>query len=257
MLEFVIIVESEADYRIASELAQRVIIEQLPWLEEHLVETFQWSGLQASTLFSCWRDLDKIKQEAVARGIHLPRFLGHKQPQSLRADGASALKALTLLTQLQRHEQRNIRAVVFIRDLDDEPERRTGLEQARAEYHQRTPQLAIVIGTADSKREAWVLNGFIPLTEHEQTILTELHRQLHFDPTTEAHRLRATTLQEPERLRNAKVVLSRLTAESHERERECWQTTPLMHLRERGAQTGLTTYLDEVQKRLTPLIRSA
>ena len=243
MSEFIIVVESRADFQIASELANRIFAEQIQWIEEYLADTFKWRGLEEHMDFSCWRDINKIKEEAEARGIRLPRVLGSSQPR--KADGAAAIKVLQLATQLQK--VRPISAVVFIRDLDNQPERRVGLEQAQSEYAQRLSTFAIVIGTADTKREAWVLNGFLPLTKGEESALDELRRTLSFDPTIEAHRLRATIFQAPDRTRNAKVVLDLLTQADSERERHCWQRTPLDLLRERGIHTGLTAYMSEVQ----------
>lgn len=49
---------------------------------------------------------------------------------------------------------REIKAILFIRDLDNQPDRRQGLEQARTEHRDRQPQLEIIIGTANPKREA-------------------------------------------------------------------------------------------------------
>ncbi|MEZ4861411.1 MAG: hypothetical protein R3C14_08895 [Caldilineaceae bacterium] len=251
MFEFVVIVESAADFRTASEIANRICTEQIGWIEPYLTSIFKWVGLQNNTEFSCWRDIDKIREEAKANGIHLPRSLGRAQP--LKADGAIARKTLQLITQLQR--KRDIRAVVFVRDLDNQVERRTSLEEAREEYAQRFSSLMVVIGLANRMREAWVLNGFLPLDKVEESILAELQQKLLFDPTLEAHRLRATTLEEPERIRNPKVVLNLLTKEDSERERHCWQSTPLDLLRTRGSTTGLTQYMNEVKERLAPLLR--
>ena len=250
MSEFIIVVESRADFQIASELANRIFAEQIHWIEEYLADTFKWRGLEEHMNFSCWRDINKIKAAAEARGIRLPRVLGSSQPR--KADGAAAIKVLQLVTQLQK--VRPISAVVFIRDLDNQPERRVGLAQAQSEYAQRASTLAIVIGTADTKREAWVLNGFVALDEAEESVLAQLRQQLSFDPTTEAHRLREITWQEPDRMRNVKVVLNLLTQDNGERERHCWQHTPLNLLRARGIHTGLTAYMSEVLERFVPLL---
>ena len=253
MFEFIIIVESAADFRIASDIANRIFCEKIEWIEEHLDYIFKWSGLQEQTDFSCWSDINKIRREAESRGIRLPRFLRRDQP--LKADGARALKTLQLVNQLRR--TRDIQAVIFIRDLDNQPERRVGLEQSREEYEQQGQNLPVVIGTAKITREAWVLNGFSALDEAEESTLAELRKKLSFDPVTEAHRLREKTFQEPERIRNAKVVLGILTKEDHTRESYCWQITPLDTLRERGLQTGLTDYIAEVEDALVPILLQA
>jgi len=53
-----------------------------------------------------------------------------------------------------------IGALVLIRDLDNQPERRIGLEEA---WKEMAPSLGFptLIGTANPEREAWILNGFV------------------------------------------------------------------------------------------------
>ncbi|BAZ51938.1 hypothetical protein NIES4103_45970 [Nostoc sp. NIES-4103] len=143
----------------------------------------------------------------------------------------------------------------MIRDLDNQPERREGLEQARSKYINQNPQLEIIIGAANPKREAWVLNGFIP-NNQEERILQEIRTRLNFDPCIESHRLRSTSWEEPDRIRNSKVVVEQLTAKNMEREQQCWEDTSLALLRERGIYTGLTNYILEVEQRLAPIILS-
>jgi hypothetical protein len=172
----------------------------------------------------------------------------------LKADGAASIKVLNLVRFLQRIRQ--IKAVIFIRDLDNQPERKEGIEQARSEHINKTPKLEIVIGAADPKREAWVLNGFIPSNQQEKQIIEEIKNKLSFDPSIESHRLRATSEKEPERIRNVKVVVEQLTGNDMEREKQCWEETNLKHLRERGVDTGLTDYIQEVEQRLAAILLS-
>ena len=45
MIEFVVIVESSADARTSTRLADRILVEKIDWLEpEMLQHLFQWSG---------------------------------------------------------------------------------------------------------------------------------------------------------------------------------------------------------------------
>ena len=183
------------------------------------------------------------------------RYFGHdSNGVPLKADGAASIKVLNLVHFLQRIRQ--IKAVLFIRDLDNQPERKEGIEQARLEHINKTPKLEIVIGVADPKREAWVLNGFIPSNQQEEQILEEIKNKLSFDPSIESHRLLATSEKEPERIRNVKVVVEQLTGNDMEREKLCWEKTNLKHLRERGVDTGLTDYICEVEERLAAILLS-
>lgn len=249
MVEFVMVVESEADFRIASELANRILVEQIEWIEPYLPELLQWRGLLAHTSFTCWKDIKAVYNEMAAQGIHLPSVRGKHQG----ADFAASRKILIMIEHLLKDKKRGIQALVLMRDLDNQPERRRGIEQAR----QEATSVTVVIGTADGKREAWVLNGFVCQDEAEETLLSQLVKQLAFNPLLEPHRLRAATFDEPDRIRNAKIVLEILTQGSYEREAQCWQKTDLALLRQRGVNTSLAAYVEEVEERLAPLLHNA
>jgi hypothetical protein len=257
VIEFIVIVESGADSRTATKLAERVLKEKFDWLDDDILQhCFQWTGLEEGTEFSCWRDITKIIDNAKSQIKYKPsRFIGHHSKSvPLKADGAASIKVLNLVRFLQRIRQ--IKAVIFIRDLDNQPERKEGIEQARSEHINKTPKLEIIIGAADPKREAWVLNGFIPSNQQEKQIIEEIKNKLSFDPSIESHRLRATSEKEPERIRNVKVVVEQLTGNDMEREKQCWEETNLKHLRERGVDTGLTDYIQEVEQRLAAILLS-
>jgi len=257
MIEFVVIVESSADARTATKLADRILVQKIDWLEpEMLQHLFQWSGLEAGTENSCWKNINQIIDNfQQSLGFRPPRYLGHRKDGALKADGAAAIKIINLVRFIQKTRQ--IKAVLLIRDLDNQPQRREGIEQARSEQIDRQPKLAIIMGTADRMREAWVLNGFIPSNQEETRILEDIKTELSFDPCKESHRLRSNSLEEPDRLRNPKVVVEKLTGGKMEREQQCWEETNLEHLREKGVQTGLTAYIREIEERLIPIIGSA
>lgn len=254
MIEFIVIVESGADARTATKLAERVLLEKIDWLEEdNLQYSFRWCGLQEGTEYSCWKDIGRILESLESSGLKLPRYRGHySKGVPLKADGAASIKVLNLVRFLQRTRQ--IKAVFLIRDLDNQLERREGLEQARSQHIQLQPKLEIIIGTANPKREAWVLNGFIPSNQQEEKILEAIRTQLSFDPCIESHRLRSTSQEEPDRIRNPKVVVEQLTGNDMERERLCWEATSLEILRERGVYTGLQDYIYEIEQYLMLII---
>ncbi len=256
MNEFIVIVESNADARTATELAERVLVENVEWLErDNLQYLFRWSGLQENTDNSCWKDIKKIIQNFQDTSQFRPsRVLGKRRSNStlLKADGAAALKILNLVRFLQK--ERPIQAVLLIRDLDNQPERREGLEEARSQDLDRQPKLEVILGTANRMREAWVLNGFIPVNSQEEQLLAKIKQQLKFDPCTKSDKLRSTSREDRDRLRNPKVIVEQLTGQEMERERQCWEETSLMILRERGVETGLTDYIREIEERLVPII---
>jgi len=254
MIEFVVIVESNADARTATKLADRLFVDKIDWLEpEMLQHLFQWSGLEAGTENSCWKNIDDITKRFSDK-FKLPTIRSNGR---FKSDGQSANKIMTLISFLQHKQKRDIKAVIFMRDLDSQPERRKHIEQARLEQMDRQPKLAIIIGTPDRMREAWVLNGFIPSNQDEEQILKEITTELTFNPCEESHRLRSNSFTEPDRIRNPKVVVEKLTGGKMEREQQCWEDTPLELLRKKGVHTGLTAYIDEIEERLIPIIGSA
>jgi hypothetical protein len=255
MIEVVVIVESRMDAVTATKLAERVLVEKIDWLEpESLQHLFKWTGLESGTEHSCWKDIGDIINRAEKDGIPKPRFLGHGKTGVLKADGAIAIKTLKLIKLLHRKKSRKIAAVLFIRDLDNQPERRQGIEQARIEQIDEQPGIEIIIGTADRMREAWVLNSFMPLNLEEKQIIQQITTKLSFDPCDEAHRLRSNSWEEPDRIRNPKVIVEQLTGGDISREQQCWEETDLEILRSRGKKTGLTDYLNEVEQRLISIL---
>ena len=239
-LEFIVVAEARADAQIACELADRVCVEdeESPdWLEEDLLKYLRaWAGIEEGTDFMKWASL---KQLARARGIGP---IGHRKTGGPGSIGfAQARKAIILAQRLM--SDRPIRAVLLIRDLDTQTERRVGMEEVRAEVNEDV--LKVVIGAANPKREAWVLNGFEPETEEETALFVALHANLNFDPCEQAERLKAKTRTAR---RSAKRVLKMLTGDSYEREERCWQETSLDLLKKRGKETGLHDYLEDVAR---------
>jgi hypothetical protein len=251
MREFIVIVEDIADARTATTLAERILVEKVDWLErDQLQYLFQWRGLEENTKHSCWKDIKSITERAKESGIKLPLT----RSKEGKFDGAASIKILTLVRYLQKDRNRQIKAVLFIRDSDNQPKRRESIEQARSGHVNREFKLEIIIGIADRMREAWVLNGFIPLNEEEKQSLVAIKKQLNFDPCEESHRLRSNSFEEPDRARNPKVVLTELTGGSKLREQQCWEDSSLELLQRRGRDTGLTDYLQEIEQSLIPMI---
>jgi len=254
MIEFVVIVESSADARTATKLADRTLVQKIDWLDpEMLQHLYQWSGLEGDTENSCWKNIDDITKR-LADQFKFPTIRSNGK---FKSDGQSANKIIKLISFLQYKQKREIKAVIFIRDLDNQPERKKHIEQVRSEQINQQTQLAIIIGTADRMRESWVLNGFIPSNQEETRILQQITTELTFNPCEESHRLRSNSLTEPDRIRNPKIVVEKLTGGKMEREQQCWEDTDLEILRKKGVQTGLTAYIDEIEERLISIIGSA
>jgi hypothetical protein len=240
-LQFAVIYEAEADFRTATELADRVLVEGIHWLEEDQLD-YQRTWLAEST---DGRRLTWKAMKQLARDSNLPPVHGHFEGEPALPDAAAARRAIRFL----RREFPRLDAIVLIRDQDQQPERRRGLEQAQHEQH---GALAIVVGLAVVERECWVISGYDPLDDAESTRLRDSRQQLGFDPRERSHEL--TACKNDQALRSAKRVLRELTQDDRERQCQCWRETQPATLRKRGRENGLTTYLDAVREQLARLI---
>ena len=102
---------------------------------------------------------------------------------------------------------------------------------------------------AEPEREAWVLAGFEPADDAEQRALQSCRAELGFQPHLDAHLLssgRDTAKTDSKR------VLA-LLCSNRERERECLRIGDKQRralLIERGARSGLRSFITEVEERL-------
>jgi len=193
-----------------------------------------WIGADSGAGFLLW---SKVPSTYRSRG--LPQFIAlgtHREPDAL-----AAARALRIARDLE------VDGVVLLRDLDDQPSRRAGMERARA----KMGDTEVVIGAMCRMREAWVLNGFEPHDDEEGGRLAEQRQSLGFDPCAAPERL---TAKNELAKKSPKRVLAALTAEDWERQARCWRQTPLELLCERGIGSGLSAYVDEVRARLALLI---
>jgi len=224
---FAVVHEAEADFHTATELADRVLMEVIDWLDEHLIaEQREWIGTVPVERRLTWKAIPQMAREA---GI---RAHGHFDGKPGEADAAAARRAILYL----KAAVPDLTAILLVRDQDDQPERRIGLDQARGQDH---GGMVIVVALAVVEREAWVISGFDP-------------QVLGFDPRLRSHEL--TACKNDQAPRSPKRVLRQLCGDDRHRERHFWTTTPLERLRERGGENGLAAYLQEVRDRLARLI---
>jgi hypothetical protein len=239
VLSFTVVAEASIDQQTACELADRVFCDGLEWLESAMLPNLRrWQGADGNASFIPWA---QVKPLARGKGIVAH---GHFDGKPGAPDARVARLALLVLYSATPPPL----AVLLIRDTDNQPERRTGLEQAR---NLMKDKLVVVLGVAHPKRECWVLAGFEPRDEAEKQRLEFMRSELGFDPCREAEML---TARHDSNKRSAKRLLRELTGANFGRERACWTETDLPILRDRGAETGLTSYLAEVRERLTPLL---
>lgn len=245
MLEFIVVAEAEADAQIACGLADRVFVENGPeWIDETWLPNIRiWTGVEVGTSYTRLPDIKKLGEK-----YNLPRYRAHFDDAAKGSEAATLRKAVFLALKLQR--QRPIKALMLVRDLDSQAQRRDKMMQARDELKQ---QVAIVLATPKWKREAWVLNGFVCADQNEEQLLESLRKELGFDPCLEAERLRYSS-QTSKSARDPKRIVMMLTSNNFEREQQCWAETALAILRGRGQETYLKDFLQDIEDELLPLL---
>ncbi len=253
MSSICIVYEDRADAEIATYLADRVLAESISWLEKEPNQNLQSDDSPLNALREWIREfkgrrLKWSEMDDLAAEIGLPKLRGFFNGEKGLADARSARRALRVVTQLFG----NIGAAVLMRDSDQDESRRAGLEQARQEHGRLPGAFSVVIGVAKVKRECWVLSGFIAKTQAEETALETERQRLGFNPLERSEELTAKHDNDD---RSAKRALKQFTDSNPEREKECWTTTPMNHLRGFGAKNGLNAYLDEIERILLPVVR--
>jgi hypothetical protein len=177
---FAVVYEAEADFRVATDLADRVLREAVEWLDEdQLPYQRSWERTNATGQLQTWKAMKRLAAEAGIRPHH-----GHFLGEPGLADAAAGRRAIDYVV----NEFPQLDAIVLVRDQDDEPERRIGLEQARNQHHDG---VVIVVGVAIVERESWVITGFIPRDEPETSRLEAERVRLGFDPCCKSHQLTA------------------------------------------------------------------
>ncbi len=237
--QFAVVHEAPADFQTATELADRVLVESIEWLEDDQLEHQRAWLRELDGVPFTW---NRVKQSARNVGIDA---IGFFDGNPAEPDARAARRAILYL----RFACPDLAGVVLIRDQDDQPERLAGLEQAR---QQEIGRLLVVVGLAIVERESWVVSGFEPLNDDETSRLANERQTLGFDPRLQSHQL--TACKDDRAPRSPKRVLRALCGGDADRERSCWSGTSLATLRTRGAENGLVTFLNDVRTRLAGLI---
>jgi len=237
------VVEAAADARTIAALVDKVLLEsesRPAWLElEHIAYMREWVDLDDDAPLSgtsrhlTWTDMKN-------RG---PRVLGHGKEGPTRNPYAKAARRAIAACELAATAPNSI---VLVVDADAQGDRRAGLLEGR---ETQPSQLRVVVGAADPKREAWILNAFVPDNDEERGRLTRLRTALTFDPCSEAHRLRDKRGE----LRDIKRVLAVLVDNDRERELDAVQRAPLADLAKTGERTGLSAFLRDASSLMDAL----
>jgi hypothetical protein len=246
-LSIAVICEDYPDRQTACCLADRVILDQFGdhrhdgWIAEEQLDAFRgYRGLEPGQEFIVWARIATLAQEhpiKLIRGKFSGEFPMHGDEFNIRC-------AVQLLLFHASHPPDGI---IFLRDTDNDVEKRKGLEAAR-EAVPRSTQIPVVIGIADTKRECWHIAGFHPEDDQERQWLDELNQELGGDPCSRSEEL---TAKHDHDINSAKRVLKKLTG--GDRELRCLIALSLEDLKQRGKNNGLADFLTELRQHLLPL----
>ncbi len=239
---FAVAVEDRGHFAAATRLADRVLVDALPWCDGILDTMRRWgTGPDERP----WHSLTKSYRAARERGL---KTWGHFDGEPGLSD-APMVRAQLLIFQADQVEGEQIDAVVLARDLDDDPERALGFQQVLT---QRWP-FPVLVALCRPEVEAWYVAGFEPENNDERARLARECKTLDFSPPLKPHCLTAKRKQDP---KDAKAILGRLCGEDHVRKERCLDA-PLNVLQERGLVCGLADYLAAVRADLVPVLAQA
>jgi hypothetical protein len=190
---FVVVYEGQPDFITATELADRVLVRDVNWLNASVLDSHrQWLGRDTAGRSLTWKSIGKYAKEA---GITAH---GHFDGRPGEPDANAARKAIAYI----RDKFESFRAIVLIRDADDQLERLDGLEQARKVY---SSACTTIVGLAIPKRECWVICGFDAEDDYERCLLEAEKTKLGNNPCLNSHELTAGAANAK---RNPKRVLA-------------------------------------------------
>ncbi len=235
------ICEAPADRTIVQELVDRTVVESVEWVDGVLDAMRTWYASVTANGESWILEWKSISSLAKLLNI---KIHGHFDGKPGEPDAAIARRAVLVLQRVIEPD-----AVFLIRDADNQAIRRKGLEQAR--QHFSSHPVRIVIGLANAEREAWVLAGFVPVGDAEESRVRIERQNLGFDPIVHSEKLTAGS--DDTAKKSPKRVLKYLSNDSREREAECWRTTSLNTLKDHGKENGLNDFLEEVEALVVPL----
>ncbi|MBK7826371.1 hypothetical protein [Nannocystis sp.] len=243
-LRFAVAGEDEAHHFAVTTLTDRILTEQVAWLDGNLDACRIWCETQEGRSWSVFvRARKELRQRDLRRSLPTGHF-GRGDPAQPDARFARA--------QLHIWKDANDRGerldVVFIaRDLDHKDGRLLGLRQAIAE---RPWPFAVVLAWFQPEAEAWFIAGHEPRGEDQRERHAQLRSRLGFCPIEQPHRLLSTR---DDSEKDAKVVWATLKADDPDARLRSMQVD-LDRLRRNGAQAGVADFLDRIFQSIVPLL---
>ncbi|MBX7210238.1 MAG: hypothetical protein K1X78_18100 [Verrucomicrobiaceae bacterium] len=228
-VEVIVVAEARADFEMAFGLTRRMSKEVRPNC------SLASRGLESEPDFTQWKNVCEIS----ARHKRIRRF--SLERGAFRGGDAETAWQVAAVSSLQPIGE-SVRVILLVRDTDNDKPRAQSLGEEVSRLQQNG--IAFLLAQPHPKREAWILNGFVPGNSREEQLLKGERNRLNFDPVLHSDRL---TSKGNEGERNAKRVVKLVTDGDKDREADCWRAVPLEDLRKRGSQTGLKRFLDGVQ----------
>lgn len=232
-----LIVEGSTDAALAQQLLDRALLETEDWVESELLATLREylrpDGLEG---FLPWTEVKSFAQNSDRRVnprmVH-GNFGGKHGPDAVQARWGR------IATVVSRAD-----AAVWLRDADRQPERAEPLRDVATE-----PPCPLAWGVPVPMIEAWLVGCFAPNTPQEQASLTELRRNLPFDPIAKPERLSPTGGKHP-----AKKVAAQLGLDNAPRRTDALRG-PLDRLRSCAANAGLPDFIFRLEQVALAIVR--
>jgi hypothetical protein len=230
-----VVAEARRDARVVQSLVQRVAHEKHG---EDVAVELVGPSVGYPPCFVVWRDLPKVMKDHKVKPWH-----GHFGGKPRAPDGGAAANALLLARAWLKRTGTQANLVVLQRDMDKQPERASGLAQARDEGIIEASK--VVLGVARPKVEAWALCAAVidPEDSELQQRLDDVRAELGSDPRAISHELDAS---DETAKRSAKRVLEALLGEGDPAYEPLCTTTPMKELHERGRDNGLAMFLKDL-----------
>lgn len=236
--------EDEGHFSAISCLVDAALLTHHDWLRDIIEHCRSWYGLDESRRWYKYDPGDALDvRPVVLDGMRIAKH-GHIKGQPLKPEAGMWRNVLLRFCHCEPRPE----VVLLVRDMDGYLARKEGMEQVRTDIPWPFP---VVIAAPEPEVEAWHVSGFIPANASEQAALDELRRRLSFDPTLESHRL---TSHPNDAATDAKRVLAALCGDDYERRRRCIADPHLV--RQRGVANGGSRFLEEVERRIVPLLGS-
>ena len=218
-----------------------MLLENVPWAEQdHLVHLRQF--VAENPLYE-WTRIQNVPASILSKKLRVTPGKFRGEPGA--PDALLARKTIVLLNSLNPLPQ----VLVVMRDIDLEPGRQTGWNQARDEYHGKPP---LILGIAIIKRENWILAGFRSRNEDEELRLQAERQTLGYDPSL--HPDQPNSHERGSKHCPKRVLANLVWSAGVERELECLRDTPLEELETRGESIGLKQFLIEIRMIMCPML---